>query len=191
MVLPKHPCTVRPESHVRHTHSVSLLCHSLNPWSWVPPGVGLPQLGWRLALLMAACIYIGNALKDLVCAPRPNGMKHGDVHPKLIASDAEAASYALVRFCGGVRILYGYFAWEKCGTACADVLLIGQPSGDVVRLVTLALSKHRTSCSTAHGGLSSSLHCAALTESCLLSLGSGTILFQTFRRSGNVIKSST
>ena len=66
----------------------------------MPSGVGLPQLGWRLALLMAACIYIGNALKDLVCAPRPNGMKHGDVRPQLITSNAEAASYALVRLTG-------------------------------------------------------------------------------------------
>lgn len=45
---------------------------------------------------MAVCIYIGNALKDLVCAPRPNGMGHGDVRPKVIHSNAEAASYALV-----------------------------------------------------------------------------------------------
>lgn len=59
-------------------------------------GVGLPQLGWRLVVLMAVCIYIGNALKDLVCAPRPNGMGHGDVRPKVIHSNAEAASYALV-----------------------------------------------------------------------------------------------
>ena len=46
---------------------------------------------------MAGCLYIGNALKDLVCAPRPLGMKNGDYRPKLIASNAEAASHALVR----------------------------------------------------------------------------------------------
>ena len=60
-------------------------------------GVGIPELGWRLSFLMAGCLYIGNALKDLVCAPRPVGMKSGDYRPKLIASNAEAATYALVR----------------------------------------------------------------------------------------------
>ena len=59
--------------------------------------MGIPELGWRLVFLMAACLYIGNALKDLVCAPRPVGMKSGDYCPKLIASNAEAASFALVR----------------------------------------------------------------------------------------------
>ena len=59
-------------------------------------GVGLPQLGWRLALLMAACIYIGNAVKDLISAPRPAGMSNGGAAAKLI-SPSEETSYALVR----------------------------------------------------------------------------------------------
>ena len=49
--------------------------------------------------LMAGCLYIGNALKDLVSAPRPTGIKSSkgsDFRPKLITSNAEAASYALV-----------------------------------------------------------------------------------------------
>ena len=58
--------------------------------------MGIPELGWRLSFLMAGCLYIGNALKDLVCAPRPVGMKSGDFRPKLIASNAEAATFALV-----------------------------------------------------------------------------------------------
>ena len=60
-------------------------------------GAGLPELGWRLVFLMAGCLYIGNALKDLVCAPRPVGMESGDYRPKLLASNAEAARYAQVR----------------------------------------------------------------------------------------------
>ena len=62
-------------------------------------GVGVPELGWRLVFLMAGCLYIGNALKDLVSAPRPTGLKGkggGDFRPKLITSNAEAATYALV-----------------------------------------------------------------------------------------------
>ena len=62
-------------------------------------GVGLPELGWRLVFLMAGCLHIGNALKDLVCAPRPTGLEGkggGDFRPKLITSNAEAATYALV-----------------------------------------------------------------------------------------------
>ena len=63
---------------------------------------------------MAMCIYIGNALKDLVCAPRPNGMGHGDVRPKVIHSNAEAASYALV----GYRRpgLLDFLAYNSCHT---------------------------------------------------------------------------
>jgi len=62
-------------------------------------GVGIPELGWRLVFLMAGCLYIGNALKDLVSAPRPTGLKgkDGDFRPKLITSNSEAATYALVR----------------------------------------------------------------------------------------------
>ncbi len=61
--------------------------------------MGIPELGWRLVFLMAGCLYIGNALKDLVSAPRPTGIKSksSDFRPKLITSNAEAASYALVR----------------------------------------------------------------------------------------------
>ena len=85
---------------MKHSLSVHFTClylTSLTYLSGAGAGVGLPQLGWRLVFLMSACLYIGNALKDLVCAPRPTGMGKGDVRPKLIASNAEAATYALVR----------------------------------------------------------------------------------------------
>ena len=66
--------------------------------------MGLPQLGWRLALLMAACVYIGNAVKDLICAPRPAGMSNGGTAAKLI-SPSEENNYALVIAAAGIHSL--------------------------------------------------------------------------------------
>jgi membrane-associated phospholipid phosphatase len=38
---------------------------------------GSPRLGARLSLALGAALYVGNALKDLVCAPRPLGLVVG------------------------------------------------------------------------------------------------------------------
>lgn len=60
--------------------------------------VGNPQLGWRLCFLMALCLYVGNAMKDLISAPRPTGMTKGKQTPVLLAlsNDQEAAVNMLV-----------------------------------------------------------------------------------------------
>ncbi|KDD74787.1 hypothetical protein H632_c1074p0, partial [Helicosporidium sp. ATCC 50920] len=36
---------------------------------------GLPELGMQLVTLMALSLYVGNAIKDLVCAPRPMALR--------------------------------------------------------------------------------------------------------------------
>jgi len=38
---------------------------------------GSPRLGARLSFALGAALYVGNALKDLVCAPRPLGLVAG------------------------------------------------------------------------------------------------------------------
>lgn len=42
--------------------------------------LGFPQLGWHLAVLMALTLYVGNAMKDLVSAPRPLGVSDNNSH---------------------------------------------------------------------------------------------------------------
>ena len=43
---------------------------------------GFPGLGSELCMLMAATLYVGNAMKDLVSAPRPLGLKYEKVQKR-------------------------------------------------------------------------------------------------------------
>ena len=45
------------------------------------------QLGSRLVNLMCVCEYVGNGVKDLVCAPRPMGHPKGAGKTKLLLSE--------------------------------------------------------------------------------------------------------
>ena len=61
---------------------------------------GWPQLGHRLVILMFLCLYVGNALKDLISAPRPITVKKGTGKARLLSCDSsnlEAHSSSLVR----------------------------------------------------------------------------------------------
>lgn len=44
-----------------------------------------PQLAWRLTFLLAFAMFVGNAMKDLVCAPRPAAFMDEDGHPRVSA----------------------------------------------------------------------------------------------------------
>lgn len=48
--------------------------------------LGFPELGWQLVILMTVSLYVGNAMKDLVCAPRPLGLKFGRVKVSCLCS---------------------------------------------------------------------------------------------------------
>lgn len=50
---------------------------------------GFPGLGSELCMLMAATLYVGNAMKDLVSAPRPLGLKYEKVRLSHISTSSE------------------------------------------------------------------------------------------------------
>lgn len=66
------------------SHSVSVLFYG----SVIPAIIwlGFPELGWQLVILMTVSLYAGNAMKDLVCAPRPLGLKFGRVKVSCLCS---------------------------------------------------------------------------------------------------------
>lgn len=64
-----------------HTVSVAFYVTFLPALFWV----GEPQLGHRLVVLMFLCLYVGNALKDLISAPRPLSVKSGKKRAILLA----------------------------------------------------------------------------------------------------------
>ncbi|KFM24438.1 Dihydrosphingosine 1-phosphate phosphatase YSR3 [Auxenochlorella protothecoides] len=53
--------------------------------------MGLPDLGLRLCILMALSMYVGNAMKDLVCGPRPIGLVHRDSTIRFLGKGHEEA----------------------------------------------------------------------------------------------------
>ena len=55
--------------------------------------MGNAQLGWRLVFLMALCLYVGNAVKDAVSAPRPTGMQRGEKQIKIMSSTVNQDEY--------------------------------------------------------------------------------------------------
>lgn len=60
-------------SHSSHSVSVTFYASVLPILFWL----GLPELGRDLVFMMALAVYVGNAIKDLVCAPRPLGLSYG------------------------------------------------------------------------------------------------------------------
>ena len=58
---------------------------------------GEAELGIRLVLLMGLCLYVGNAMKDLLSAPRPFGSSYKGHKVRLIgSSELEVNVYAQV-----------------------------------------------------------------------------------------------
>lgn len=53
--------------------------------------LGFPELGWHLVILMTVTLYVGNALKDLVSAPRPLGLKYGSIRLSHLCTESEEA----------------------------------------------------------------------------------------------------
>ena len=51
---------------------------------------GETELGTRLVLLMGLCLYVGNAMKDLLSAPRPFGAEYKGNKVKMIGPKLEA-----------------------------------------------------------------------------------------------------
>lgn len=54
--------------------------------------MGLPELGWHLIVLMNLSLYVGNAMKDLVSAPRPLGVSYGAARLAFLGSGTEEAT---------------------------------------------------------------------------------------------------
>ena len=64
------------------------------------PQAGEQDLGGRLVSLMCFCEYVGNGVKDLVCAPRPMGHPKGSQTKLLLAEKGgrdDANVHSLVR----------------------------------------------------------------------------------------------
>ena len=53
--------------------------------------LGMPELGWHLVVLMTLTLYVGNAMKDLVCAPRPLGLRYGKARLAYLGKGSEEA----------------------------------------------------------------------------------------------------
>lgn len=53
--------------------------------------LGFPELGWHLVVLMTLTLYVGNAMKDLVSAPRPLGLKYGKARLSYLGKGSEEA----------------------------------------------------------------------------------------------------
>ncbi|KAG7670509.1 hypothetical protein KSW81_003071 [Nannochloris sp. 'desiccata'] len=51
--------------------------------------LGFPELGWHLVVLMTLTLYVGNAMKDLVSAPRPLGVSYGKARLSFLAKGSE------------------------------------------------------------------------------------------------------
>ncbi|PSC73444.1 lipid phosphate phosphatase delta [Micractinium conductrix] len=69
-----------------HSVSVTFYASFLPILFWL----GLPELGRNLVFLMSLALYVGNAIKDLVCAPRPLGVAYGKQKLQFLgASDEE------------------------------------------------------------------------------------------------------
>lgn len=69
------------------SHSVSVAFYG----SFLPALMwcGFPELCWHLVILMTLTLYVGNAIKDLIAAPRPMGLKYGKEKLKLIGRGVE------------------------------------------------------------------------------------------------------
>lgn len=73
----------------RSSHSVSVGFYG----SFLPAlfWLGLPELGTNLVFLMAATLFVGNAIKDLVSAPRPLSLEYGVEKLRFLTGSSEEA----------------------------------------------------------------------------------------------------
>lgn len=95
---------------------------------------GEAELGTRLALLMGLCLYVGNAMKDLISAPRPFGAEYKGNKVRLIGS-SEPEANVNAQVCVLVTMLHA------CGLL--ECSLFPQPhinEAHVYRPVSLVLS---------------------------------------------------
>ncbi|PRW39349.1 lipid phosphate phosphatase delta [Chlorella sorokiniana] len=80
----QHPLLTSLFMHSSHSVSVTFYASFLPTLFWL----GLPELGRDLVLLMTLSLFVGNAIKDLVCSPRPLGLAYGRQRLKFLAADS-------------------------------------------------------------------------------------------------------
>ncbi len=63
------------------------------PCPWATPAVGAVAHTLRrlLPMQMTLALYVGNAIKDLVCSPRPLGVPYGKQRLRLLGAQGEEA----------------------------------------------------------------------------------------------------
>ena len=97
-VLPAH---LGAGERVRHSSAVDALRQH---WQRKLVQIGAEDAGSKATILMAWCQYVGNALKDLICAPRPINVTDGETSVTLLALPAreETELNAKVGCCYGI-----------------------------------------------------------------------------------------
>ncbi|EFN52812.1 hypothetical protein CHLNCDRAFT_138478 [Chlorella variabilis] len=98
----------------KSSHSVSVTFYA----SFLPMlfWLGLPELGRDLVCLMALALYVGNAIKDLVCSPRPLSVSYGKQRLKFLgASDEEVELNAKE---------YGLPSSHTLNTLCLNYMIV-------------------------------------------------------------------
>ena len=75
---------------------------------------GEAELGTRLVLLMGLCLYVGNAMKDLISAPRPFGAAYKGNNVRLIGSSELEANVN-----AQVRLSHSWHLLPRCTTTLA------------------------------------------------------------------------
>jgi membrane-associated phospholipid phosphatase len=109
-----------------------------------------PYLGTHLTLLMAVTQYIGNAIKDLVSAPRPSGLEYASVRVDIAQTRANAkekeknaAEYGLPSSHAMNSLAYNFYvvmALHRAGVL-RDDLAVYYYAVVVVFVCTVALSR--------------------------------------------------
>ena len=84
----KRPWLTRLFEQSSHSVSVAFYGSFLPAIIWL----GLPELGWHLVVLMTLTLYVGNAMKDLVSAPRPLGLQYGEARLSFLGKGSEEAN---------------------------------------------------------------------------------------------------
>ena len=95
----RHVVLVRIAQYCRRTLRLALHCVQ----------AGRLQLGTRLVILMSFLEYVGNGVKDLICAPRPMGHPQGAGKTKLLLSEKRGGSddahiHSLVHLCSHIYL---------------------------------------------------------------------------------------
>ncbi|KAL4440217.1 hypothetical protein ABPG75_003218 [Micractinium tetrahymenae] len=83
----QHPWLTWLFVHSSHSVSVTFYASFLPILFWL----GFPELGRNLVFLMTLALYVGNAIKDLVCSPRPLGVPYGKQRLRLLGAQGEEA----------------------------------------------------------------------------------------------------